>query len=281
MKYRIVTFIGAAVIAGCCVLSCVSPVAPKTEPYQAVPYFEDIVIVEPTRIIVRAEIQRSKPDPQGERSGMLCDIYEGETDEPETAEEERNIMDVPRCEGVGEDNALCMGEAPSEVAETIPQTICSTEQVPEEEPSVQSMAGQEAVPIYQSCNNTEPISNPEFIRNLLRANLEAAGIGWWYPYACAQITQESHWNVWAVSADGLDYGLLQYRLKSPDGTRVYWTEPESIFDVNAQIRKYVQQVSARIAAGLSVEEIISRHFTSDYCPGVNWQYVNDVLRWMN
>ena len=70
MKYKIVSLIGALVIAGCCVLSCVNPVAPETEPYNDVPYIEDIVIVVPEKVIVRAEIQRSKPDPQGMRSAM-------------------------------------------------------------------------------------------------------------------------------------------------------------------------------------------------------------------
>lgn len=93
--------------------------------------------------------------------------------------------------------------------------------------------------------------------------------------------QESHWNPNAVNANGLDFGLLQYRLKSPDGTRIYWTGPGDIMDPYAQIQKYVGQVKARIDAGLSVEEIISRHMTSDYCVDINWQYVNDVLRWMN
>ena len=105
--------------------------------------------------------------------------------------------------------------------------------------------------------------------------LRNAGIEWWWPYAYAQVMQESQWNPNAVNANGLDFGLLQYRLKSPDGTRMYWTEPESIFDVDAQIRKYVGQV-----AGLSIEEIISRHFTSDYVTEINWEYVNRVLSWM-
>lgn len=108
----------------------------------------------------------------------------------------------------------------------------------------------------------------------LRRQLAVAGIEWWYPYAVAQMTQESHCNPWAENPNGLDKGLFQYRI-------TYWTEPESIFDISAQIRVYVGQVSARLAAGLSIEETISRHYTSDYVTTVNWQYVNDVLRWMN
>jgi len=111
------------------------------------------------------------------------------------------------------------------------------------------------------------------IPEILKASLDGAGIGWWYPYACAQIEQESHWDPWAENANGQDKGLLQFRL-------CYWMEPEDIFDVNAQIRKYTQQVAARINAGLSVEEIISRHITSDYVTEINWEYVNAVLQWL-
>ena len=107
----------------------------------------------------------------------------------------------------------------------------------------------------------------------LKAELTSAGIDWWYPYAVAQAQQESSWNPWAVSPDGKDKGLFQYREQ-------FWTEPESIFDVNAQIRRYVSEVSARLAADLSIEETISRHFTSDYVTEINWDYVNHVLSWM-
>lgn len=112
------------------------------------------------------------------------------------------------------------------------------------------------------------------IYGLLRRQLAAAGIEWWYPYAVAQMTQESQGNPYAENVNGLDKGLFQYRV-------TYWAEPESIFDVNAQIRRYVREVQGRIFAGLSIEEVISRHYTSDYVTEVNHQYVQDVLRWMH
>lgn len=112
------------------------------------------------------------------------------------------------------------------------------------------------------------------IYGLLRQQLAAAGIEWWYPYAVAQMTQESHGNPWAENANGLDKGLFQFRI-------TYWTEPESIFDISAQIRVYTRQVQARLAAGLSIEETISRHYTSDYVTEVNWEYVNLVLSHMH
>jgi len=119
---------------------------------------------------------------------------------------------------------------------------------------------------------SEPVSID--IPTLLQQSLDAAGIGWWYPYAIAQMTQESHGNPWAENANGLDKGLFQFRI-------TYWTEPESIFDISAQIRVYTRQVQARLAAGLSIEETISRHYTSDYVTEVNWEYVNLVLSHMH
>lgn len=119
---------------------------------------------------------------------------------------------------------------------------------------------------------SEPVSID--IPTLLQQSLDAAGIGWWYPYAVAQMTQESHGNPWAENVNGLDKGLFQFRI-------TYWTEPESIFDISAQIRVYTRQVQARLAAGLSIEETISRHYTSDYVTEVNWEYVNLVLSHMH
>ena len=107
----------------------------------------------------------------------------------------------------------------------------------------------------------------------LRRELEAKGVGYFYDYAVCQILQESGGNPNAVSADGQDKGILQYREK-------YWTQPESIFDPYAQIRLYTSQVAARLNAGLSIEETISRHYTSDYVTEINWEYVNAVLQWL-
>lgn len=112
------------------------------------------------------------------------------------------------------------------------------------------------------------------IPELLARTLSEMGIDWWTPYAIAQMMLESGGNPYAENPNGLDKGLFQYRI-------TYWTQPESIFDAGAQIRLYCSQVYARICAGLSVEEIISRHYTSDYITEINWEYVNAVLARMN
>lgn len=198
-------------------------------------------------------------------SGMPCEIllevielntgsaYEQETGKEVESEVELFWMDASDTEAVEVD------------------TIYSTEAV-----SYTLPMGSETQDNDEHKPTSEPIPEVD-PHDLLKASLENAGIGWWYPYACAQAQLESSWNPNAVSPDGLDYGLFQFRLKSPDGTRMYWTEPESIFDVNAQIRVYTEHVAARLAAGLSIEETISRHLTSDYVTEINWDYVNAVL----
>lgn len=148
-------------------------------------------------------------------------------------------------------------ETQAAIYETVMETVIETQWVQETTTQTQPAAIE-----------VEPM---DYLHELLMVSLENAGIGWWYPYACAVVTQESHWNPNAVSADGMDYGLFQFRL-------MYWNQPESIFDVNAQIRVYVTNTSARISAGLSIEEVISRHNTSDYVTEINWKYVQDVLQ---
>ena len=197
-------------------------------------------------------------------SGMPCERYEHETSEEE---------------GIGVVEELQVAPSDSREAEPMPateavaytaETSCEVQVLP--------AVSTEAEP--QASEYTEHSNDGLLLPDYLRSLLESYGIGWWYPYAYAQVMQESHWNPNAVNANGLDFGLLQYRLKSPDGTRIYWTGPGDIMDPYAQIQKYVGQVKARTDAGLSVEEIISRHMTSDWVTDINWQYVQDVLRWM-
>ena len=195
---------------------------------------------------------------------------EGGVNEQETGEEIESWSGVSGGEA-GELSSASAEPVPEVAAYSEPQSTeaCETwvaETVANETESQGAANTVGAAPVEES-GNTD-------IYGLLSRSLDAAGIGWWYPYAVAQMTQESQCNPWAENANGLDKGLFQYRI-------TYWTQPESIFDVNAQIRVYVSQVQARLAAGLSIEETISRHYTSDYITEVNWQYVNDVLRWMH
>ena len=122
---------------------------------------------------------------------------------------------------------------------------------------------------------------PEEILVELRARLTAYGIEWWEPYALAQMFQESHFNPAAENRNGLDKGLIQYRV-------TYWSamcsqhglDPAtSIFDWKAQLNIYVQDTARRLGSGCSVQDTISRHMMSDYGPFCE-TYVKDVMRWV-
>lgn len=122
---------------------------------------------------------------------------------------------------------------------------------------------------------------PQEILDELRARLTAHCIEWWEPYALAQMFQESHFNPAAENRNGLDKGLIQYRV-------TYWSamcsqhglDPAtSIFDWKAQLNIYVQDTARRLGSGCSVQDTISRHMMSDYGPYCE-TYVNDVMRWV-
>lgn len=105
--------------------------------------------------------------------------------------------------------------------------------------------------------------------------LQAEGIAYWYEGALAQCFQESHFEMYAVNQkNGVDSGLYQYR-------STFWDwEQGDIFDANLQIRKYAAEMAARFNAGLSADEAISRHKTSDYCEEVDREYVQQVRQWL-
>lgn len=122
---------------------------------------------------------------------------------------------------------------------------------------------------------------PEEILIELRARLTAYGIEWWEPYALAQMFQESRFGIYVENRNGLDKGLLQYRV-------TYWSalctqhglpSETSIFDWKAQLNIYVQDTARRLGSGCSVQDTISRHMMSDYGPYCE-TYVNDVMRWV-
>lgn len=115
--------------------------------------------------------------------------------------------------------------------------------------------------------------DPEIQRKLYRA-LEAEGIEYWYEGALCQMFQESHGQVYAENPNGLDKGLYQFRIS-------YWDwSTGDIFDVDAQLSRYASEMAARFNAGLSTNEAISRHKTSDYCTAVDWLYVEHVRQWL-
>lgn len=113
------------------------------------------------------------------------------------------------------------------------------------------------------------------IQQKLYDALERYGIDYWYEAALAQMYQESGGNPTIVnSSNRIDTGLFQYREPFWDYSR------GDIFDPEAQIELYVEETAARINAGLTVDEVISRHFTSDYVTEVDWEYVQQVKQWL-
>ena len=111
--------------------------------------------------------------------------------------------------------------------------------------------------------------------------MTAHGIEQWLPIACAQMWQESKVNPAAENRNGLDKGLFQYRI-------TYWAAvcaehglpaETSIFDWRAQIAVYTADVARRLHSGLSVEETISRHYTSDY-GAYSAEYVQQIKQWL-
>lgn len=130
----------------------------------------------------------------------------------------------------------------------------------------------ETAPIYRIDGE---VIDPEIQRTLWE-HLNAAGIGYWYEGALAQMMQESGGDPMIVNpTNGIDMGLYQYREPFWDYSR------GDIFDPEAQIRLYVEETAARINAGLTVDEVISRHFTSDYVTEIDWEYVRAVRQWIN
>lgn len=132
-----------------------------------------------------------------------------------------------------------------------------------------------AVKTWYVCGMACPVE----ITTYLEQTLTQAGIGWWMPYAVGQIYTESHWNTGAVSPDGLDMGILQYRQRFWASSCAEVGQPlVDIFDWHAQINVYVNQTARRLSSGCSIEVAISRHKQSDYGP-YDATYVQLVLQW--
>lgn len=126
------------------------------------------------------------------------------------------------------------------------------------------------IPIYR-INGDEV--DPD-LQLLLYHYLEEAGIEYWYEGALAQMYQESHGIWWAENPNGLDKGIYQYRI-------TYWNWNDGdIFDVDAQLQRYCSEMAARFNSGLSANEAISRHMTSDFVSTINREYVRDVKQWL-
>lgn len=129
----------------------------------------------------------------------------------------------------------------------------------------------ETIPIYRIAGD---LIDPE-IQILLYNALDAEGVSYAYEIGLCQIYQESRGDCFAVNQrNGIDKGILQYR-------ETFWDwDLGDIFDPEAQIRLYSKQMSKRFNSGLTADEAISRHNTSDYVSTINQKYVSDVKQWL-
>lgn len=170
--------------------------------------------------------------------------------EPETAEESRN--DIGR-----EDHEADRAADESAAPDAAPAETEVEAAVP---------------PLYRIDGETIDAS----IQEHLYQHLQAAGIEYWYTGALAQMYQESRGQQYAVNqTNHEDMGLFQYKER-------FWNWSDGdIFDIDAQMRRYAAEMAARFNAGLTVDEAISRHNTSDHVTAVNWEYVADVKQWLD
>ena len=191
-------------------------------------------------------------------SGMPCD-------NPEQFE---RWLEAYEQEASEEEEPVESGEADTAVAENLQETVFESETLPEVETSaeVPSKRVEETAVVY-SINGE--VLNPE-LQALLYDALDRHGIRYWYEIGICQMWQESRGNIFAENPNGKDKGVLQYRLQYWDWNR------GDIFDPAAQIELYAEQMAQRLNSGLSADECISRHNTSDHVSEVNWEYVAQV-----
>ncbi len=129
-----------------------------------------------------------------------------------------------------------------------------------------TISSEEKIEIYAV--GTETLSLD--IQIYLYEKLQDYEIEWFMPYAIMIAWQESQFNQYDVSNDGLDYGLFQFRMRFWDWNR------GDIFDPYAQIDVFTENMANRANMGLDVYEMISRHMQSDY-GAYNAKYVSDVM----
>lgn len=198
-----------------------------------------------------------------EDSGMPCVNREQferwyETYEP-TASEEEILPDIGTVHDESEAELL-------ENSRPYAEEIQSEDEMGSSE-SVLDLSTAEKQVVYSVNGET---LNPE-LQALLYDALDRHGISYWFEIACCQCYQESRFNIYAVNqSNHEDMGILQYKSRYWDWNR------GDIFDPAAQIELYAEQMAARLNAGLSADECISRHKTSDYSTAVDWTYVQQV-----
>lgn len=113
----------------------------------------------------------------------------------------------------------------------------------------------------------------------LYGKLADRGLEWWYPYAVAQIYQESNWNQY--STNGRDHGLCQFKGVYWDGWASAAGMPGAdIWDVYAQLTVYAWMMGNNLAAaGGNVGQALSIYYLG--YAGWSDEYVGHVMQWMD
>jgi len=106
------------------------------------------------------------------------------------------------------------------------------------------------------------------LQGFLYEALSERGIGYFFRYAVLIAFAESSFNHLAVSKNGMDKGLFQYR-------EIYYPG-KNIFDPREQIIIFSDQMANRASKGKTIAEMISAHNMSDY-GAYNQAYVDIVM----
>lgn len=205
--------------------------------------------------------------------------------------EQKTVEEIPTgsdpvstgSEGTEEAPMVLVGEVvnepqTSEEAPTAQQTRQEevVEEVPQSSPAeAETERPTEAATVYTQTAEATPVYTVDGERldpgvaDYLYRRLCESNIGWFYPFALLIAYQESSFNPLAVNPNGRDFGLFQFRLEFHSG--LDWQNPY------AQVDLFVQMMANRANAGCDAYTMISRHNTSDYAPGINQTYLNQVL----
>lgn len=194
-------------------------------------------------------------------------IEETET-EPEKRQIRREAVDLTAVEP----------ETFTELVELPLETIPETTPEPETEPETvqETTTAPEPTEAYFPIYTVDGETLDHDLQRFMYEELKSQGIEWWMEYAVLTAYQESGFDVYDIT-DGIDYGLLQYRITYwPERSARYGYPDADIFNPYVQIYIYVRQTAERLRSGLSISDTISRHKQSDWGP-YDQEYVNQVM----
>lgn len=130
--------------------------------------------------------------------------------------------------------------------------------------------------VYYSVSGVYPNRDYE---EYLYSQLNSLGIAWWYPYAVAQIFQESRWN--PNSTNGRDHGICQFKGIYFQGRAEHFAGMKNadIWNPYDSLKVYAYYIKALLAAcNNKVDATLSYYICGD---SYNWDqtYINHVMGW--